>query len=558
MQSLGHEIEELDQLQAVERFGQLMQKIQKIDLRLRECEAFIGCLQAQNTQDEKANQLRAEFADLEARFQLFYNQFDAWLCELKEGVFEKLLNLPECAGVEFVMRERRERAAGKLAKEQEDTITNLEVDGYHAWGDLYPLLVSEVKVAFEGKELSFGQAENRLSEQDRAVRKEIFYGLQKKWKEKGEIFAQVLNHLAGFRLEVYAKRGWDEVLREPLFENRMAKETLDAMWSAVQEYKKPLVEFLKRKADLLGVERLSWYDLETPLFEQKAEKISYGKGAEWIIESFEAIHPPMGEFARRALMDKWIEAEDRAGKRPGGFCTAFPKSRQSRIFMTYSGTIVNLSTLTHELGHAYHTAKVDELPSLAQHYRMNVAETASTFAEQVLSDAMLARAEGEEERLKILSDRIQRSVVFMMNIHARFLFETRFYEERKQKFVSQARLCALMQEAQEEAYCGVLEEWHPYFWAAKMHFYFTGVPFYNFPYTFGYLFSLGIYQRAKREGAPFLERYDALLKESGMMSVEDLAKKHLGVDLAGPEFWRDAASAAVEDVEAFIQLAARA
>ena len=142
----------------------------------------------------------------------------------------------------------------------------------------------------------------------------------------------------------------------------------------------------------------------------------------------------------------------------------------------------------------------------------------------------------------------------MMNIHARFLFEIRFYEARREKFISGEELCRMMQQAQEEAYCGALGEWHPYFWAAKMHFYFTGVPFYNFPYTFGYLFSLGIYRRAKKEGVAFMESYDALLRESGTMRVEDLAEKHLGVDLAKPDFWREAASAAVADVEEFLRL----
>ena len=554
MGALKEKIGVLEGLKSAKGFGLLIQRMQEIDLALRECEAFISCLQAQNSGDELANQLRAEFSSLEATYQLFSNSLDAFLLELDEESFWTLVGVTEMREVHFVLEERRERAREKLPKEKEDLITELAVDGYHGWGDLYPMLVSEIKIVHEGKTLSFGQAENRASDPQRQVRREVFTALEQKWKEKGEIFAQVLNHLAGYRLQVYAKRGWGDVLQEPLFENRMTQKTLEAMWEAVEEFKKPLVTFLKAKASLLGVDKLSWYDLEAPMFEGEKEKIPYAEGAEMLIGEFEKFHPRMGQFAKRACTGGWIEAEDRPGKRPGGFCTSFPKSRESRIFMTYSGTMVNLSTLAHELGHAYHTAMLDDLPSFAQHYRMNVAETASTFCEQVLSDALLMRTSGKQERLKLLSDRIQRSVVFMMNIHARFLFEKQFYEARRKKFVSGEELCRMMQGAQEEAYCGMLAEWHPYFWAAKMHFYFTGVPFYNFPYTFGYLFSLGIYRRAKEEGPGFMESYDALLRESGMMTVEDLAKKHLGVDLEKPDFWREAASAAVADIKEFLNL----
>lgn len=554
MEVLRKGIAELEGLTSAKGFELMVQRMQEIDLSLRECEAFISCLQAQNSEDDRANQLRADFSSLEATYQLFSNSLDAFLLELDEEAFWALVGGPEMREVRFVLEERRVRAKEKLSKEKEDLITELAVDGYHGWGDLYPMLVSEIKIIHDGKTLSFGQAENRAADPKRQVRQEVFTALEQKWKEKGEIFAQVLNHLAGYRLQVYAKRSWAEVLQEPLFENRMTKKTLEAMWDAVEAFKKPLEMFLKAKASLLGVDKLSWYDLEAPMFEGEKEMIPYEEGVEILIREFEKFHPRMGQFAKRACAGGWIEAEDRPGKRPGGFCTSFPNSRESRIFMTYSGTMINLSTLAHELGHAYHTAMLDDLPSFAQHYRMNVAETASTFCEQVLSDALLTRTKGKEQRLKILSDRIQRSVVFMMNIHARFLFETQFYEARRKKFVSQEQLCKMMQEAQQQAYCDMLAEWHPYFWAAKMHFYFTGVPFYNFPYTFGYLFSLGIYNRAKQEGPAFMKSYDGLLRESGMMSVEDLAKKHLGVDLEKSDFWREAATAAVADVEEFLDL----
>ncbi|PJN85883.1 M3 family metallopeptidase, partial [Bacillus velezensis] len=237
-----------------------------------------------------------------------------------------------------------------------------------------------------------------------------------------------------------------------------------------------------------------------------------------------------------------------------GFCTSFPDSGESRIFMTFSGSASNVSTLAHELGHAFHQEAMLQVRQLNRAYAMNVAETASTFAEMIVADAALKQAETKDEKLFLLEDKIQRSVAMFMNIHARFLFETRFYEERKQGVVPAEKLNELMEAAQKEAFCDSLGEYHPHFWASKLHFHITGVPFYNFPYTFGYLFSLGIYARALREKADFEEKYIALLCDTASMTVEDLAMKHLGADLTERSFWEDAVRLAVQDVQEFLEL----
>jgi oligoendopeptidase F len=222
--------------------------------------------------------------------------------------------------------------------------------------------------------------------------------------------------------------------------------------------------------------------------------------------------------------------------------------------MTYSGTADNVSTLAHELGHAYHQYVMDDLPALSQEYAMNVAETASTFAELIVSDSAMKTAVDKEEKLGLLEDKIQNAVAFFMNIHARVLFETRFYEQRKLGIVPVEKLNSLMVEAQREAYNGALGEVHPHFWASKLHFYITSVPFYNFPYTFGYLFSAGIYARAQQEGPAFADRYVQLLRDTGRMTVEELAQKHLGVKLDEADFWRDAVELTTKDIDLFLEL----
>ena len=221
--------------------------------------------------------------------------------------------------------------------------------------------------------------------------------------------------------------------------------------------------------------------------------------------------------------------------------------------MTYSGTMTNVFTLAHELGHAYHSYEVRNLPILAQEYRMNVAETASTLAEMTVIDALIQREQDPTVQRSLLDHKLQRSTIFLMNIYARFLFELDFYEARKKGYVVAEDLNAMMTEAQKKAYGNALSEWHSRFWISKQHFYMTSLPFYNFPYTFGYLFSLGIYSTLKKEKNR-AEAWAALLRDTGRLSVEDLAQRHLGVNLENPAFWEEAINTVEVDVERFIQL----
>lgn len=538
----------------------LIDEIKNTGKNLREAGAVIGCFLAANIKDKKALVLQSEMGSMGARFSTAILKIQQTVTKADDSVWKELLETEQLSQFAFVLNEWREQVKLKLSEEEESLITALSVDGYQGWGQLYDQLVGDIKIHMtvdgEEKALSVGQANNLSSHADVEVRKEAFEKLEEAWTSKEDFFASTLNHLAGFRLAIYEKRGWDSVLMEPLMRNRMSQETLDAMWGAISANKAPFAEYLNKKAQMLGNENMNWYDLDAPVT-SSTKKMSYQEGADFILEHFGKFGPELEAFSRKAFEDSWIEAEDRADKRPGGFCTGMPVSEQSRIFMTYSGSMSNVATLAHELGHAFHSYALRPVHYMNRQYAMGVAETASTFAEMIVADASVKSAETEEEKLALLEDKIQRSVAFFMNIHSRFLFETRFYEERKNGVVPASRLNELMVEAQREGYAGALDTAHPHFWASKLHFYITGTPFYNFPYTFGYLFSLSIYAKALTEGESFEEKYMALLRDTAIMSVEDLAMKHLGEDITKEEFWAKGVALCVKDVEEFLKIASK-
>lgn len=534
-------------------FTELVKAIRSSRVHLGEISAFISCLTAQDVTDKNAKLLVSKRSSLGAEFQKMITDIDLALVQIPDTQWQQLLAEPTIAPISFVLAESRQEAKDKLPAEQEALLKDLAIDGYHAWGEMYNTIVGNMSIDWEGSALSVGQVSNKLNDSDRVVRAEAFEKLEQAWSEQADLFTDTLNHLAGFRLQTYQHRGWDEVLKEPLSYNRMTKETLETMWDTITANKQPFFRYLNRKAELLGVDQLSWYDLEAPITSE-TKAVSYQEAAEIIVTQFSKYSKRMADFAERAFDQAWIEAEDRPGKRPGGFCTSFPASKETRIFMTYAGSASNVATLAHELGHGYHQHVMDDLDVMNQSYAMNVAETASTLAEMIVADAAVREAKTPIEKMSLLEDKIQRSVAFFMNIHSRFLFETRFYQARKEGYVSGEQLNIMMEEAQKEAFGDQLAQYDPTFWASKLHFHITGVPFYNFPYTFGYLFSLGIYAHSKKDPENFASFYDALLQDTGRMTVEALAEKHLHVNLEKSDFWQKAIDLCAEDVALFLEL----
>ena len=537
----------------------LLERIQDAGARLGQADAFTACLASQDTSDERARLLVSRVSELRSGYAAIWSELDRHLLAVDDQAWGALLAHEALQAVAFPLDERRRRAAERMAPDAEALASALAVDGYHAWGELYELVAGRIRIPVEedGRTvyLSAGQAANRLEHPDRSVRSQIFARWEEAWADQAELCAAALNHLAGFRWQWYRKRGWADVLKEPLAENRMTRATLEAMWDAVTRHRGRLLAYFQWKAERMGVPQLTWADVHVPVFQAQA-RVTYDEAAEFIIEQFGRFSPDLAGLARRAFSERWIEAEDRPNKRAGGFCTSFPLSRQSRIFMTFAGTASNVGTLAHELGHAYHQYVIDELPELLRDYPMNLAETASTFAERVVTDAAIRHAADPTTKLALLEQQVLDCVAFFMNIHARFLFETAFYEARRQGPLSVDELNRLMVEAQRRAYHDALGGYHPYFWASKLHFYVTEAPFYNFPYTFGFLFSTGLYTRARDEGPGFAARYADLLRDTGRMTVEELAQKHLGVDLTRPDFWEEATEAALASLDQFLRLAA--
>ncbi|WP_318503321.1 M3 family oligoendopeptidase [Bacillus sp. T3] len=541
---------------------EILKKQESVGKGLGQTGTFVQMYHDANMNDEYANVVKGQVMDLASEVENLSTIFKKKLVSISDQDWLNFLQDSELNKISFALNEIRDQGKRLLSEKEEKIITELNKDGLSAWSRLYDTTVSIMTIPFTDKEgkttqYSVGQAMNRMyADPDAEVRRQLFENWEEAWSKFAPIFADTLNHIDGYRITLQKAHSRQSYLDEPLEYNRMSKETLDAMWKAVAERKQPFISFINQKAKILGLEKLGWQDVDAPVAfgSVKPLRFTYDEACDFVINNFATFGEEISAFAKHALENRWVEAEDRPNKRPGGYCTRLPEWEESRIFMTFTGSPSDASTLAHELGHAFHSFVMKDLPALNRRYAMNVAETASTFAETIIGNATVANAKTKEEKITLLDAKIGNAVAMFLNIHARFLFENKYYEERSNGIVSEQRLNELMVNAQKEAYCDSLASYHPHFWCSKLHFYIDDVPFYNFPYTFGFLFSLGIYAEYIKNQHGFEEKYIALLRDTGSMKVEDLAMKHLGVDLTKPAFWEAGIQLMERDVEEFISL----
>jgi oligoendopeptidase F len=452
-----------------------------------------------------------------------------------------------------------------MAPELEDLAADLDTTGLSAWSRLYDRVSGtlEFELAVPGREprrVPVALVRSLLEDAAPAVRRAALLGSNAAWERVGDVAASCLNAISGTRLLLYRRQGVPHFLDPALFDSAISRRTLDALLDAVRGRGELARAYLHRKAQILfGTRTLGFQDLLAPLPLEGLGRVPWPEARERVLRAFARFHPELESFARRAFDGRWIDWEPRPGKRPGGFCSSSPVIRESRVFLTYGGAPGDVSTLAHELGHAFHAFAMRDLRPFALRYPMTLAETASTFAERLLADARLAEPGlPAAERLALLDGRMQDAATFLLNIPMRLHFETALYEERARGELSPRRLGELMREAQRAWYGDTIaeEELDPWFWASKLHFYIAGLSFYNFPYTFGFLFSLGLYARAREQGSAFLPRYVELLRRTGRMSAEDVARSSLGVDLGEPVFWNASLDLVAEDARAFEEAAA--
>lgn len=518
--------------------------------RVFEVRAFAGAHAAASGVRGGEERRMGEVEELLARLSRLDVQAQGMFRGINEEVMRKLYQIPGAKDLQPWLEGVRAEADAGMEPELEELAVALCRDGLYGWERLYRRVAGEltvrIQVGGEVEELDLGQAAKIWRSPDAAKRKALFEGLQEAWGGVATVCAAALNAKVGVEQTLYKRRGEGCLTRSLRF-NRIEEETVETMMEVAGELQPLMNRYLKAKAQGLGEGVLGWWDLHAPLGESQTEEIPYAEAQRFLVDHLERIYPSMGEFVRLAFASRWVEVEERAEKRPGAFCVSFPRSRQVRVFMTYGRDA--LGDLAHELGHGYHSWKMRDQHSARTVVPITLAETASILAERIVEQAIMEEAKPEEE-LALLGKRLHQAQGWLVNMRARYELEKAFYRERERGVLDQVRLGELTEEIFGAAYEDAVTPVDSLYWASTTPFYNAGYPFYNYPYTFGYLFSQGLHALARGEPG-FTAKIDELLENSGAISCEEAGERYLGVDLRSPEFWRLAGGELEEDVARF-------
>lgn len=454
----------------------------------------------------------------------------------------------------FMLRQAQAQAAHLPDPQVEPWLLRMSLSGGEAFAQLRDKLDATHTCCFRGEEIPLSACRAKAYDPDPQVRREAYEAEIASYEKMALPMSYCLNSIKAEGATQAQAQGFSSILEKTLFDSRMSRETLDALWTAVREALPAFRRYLKAKAKLLGHEGgLPFYDLFAPVG-KGGRTYTVEEAHDKLVAEMSKFTPAMGDFIHHAFTHGWIDMFPREGKGGGAFCLGLHTLDQSRVLTNFAGSFSDVSTLAHELGHAWHNRCMAGLPILMTDTPMPLAETASIFNETMLSHQVLKTA-SPEEAFTILENELMEAAQTIVDIYSRYLFETEVIEKRQDHTLSVTELKDAMLRAQEASYGDGLEAdcRHPYMWACKSHYYSPTLHFYNFPYAFGLLFGRGVFARYLEQGDAFVPTYNRLLRACGSGTVEEVAQS-VGIDVTSPGFWRSSVKTLTDDIDRFCEL----
>ena len=531
-------------------------ELNELRARLRTLGSYIHCFSSTDANDQTAKARQSQLETQSVLLGQLETRLVAWI---GSSDVESLLRLSALAREhEHFLRRAQQLEQRQMSEAEEELAGALRPMGIGGWarlhGNLSALLTARVPIGDEEKTLPISGVRALASDADRQVRQAAFEAELEAWKGVEIPMAAAMNGIKGFERVLRERRGWADDIEPTLLSNSIDRPTLEAMQSACVDSFPDFRRYMDAKARALEIPggKLAWFDLLAPVG-SGASTWSWEQSEAIIEETFAVYSPRLSDFARRTFEERWIDVGSRVGKEGGAYCTGV-RGGESRVMMNFDGSFTGVSTLAHELGHGYHNLCLQDRTALQRGIPMTLAETASIFCETLVFEAQVAKA-GRDEKIALLDNALSRSLQVVVDIHSRFLFEKGVFERRGERELSPQEFCELMTQSQRATYGENVEPLHSWMWAVKGHYY--GSSFYNYPYTFGLLFGLGLYALYQQDPEPFRARYDEFLSECGMTDARTLGQR-FGLDVTSEAFWKaslDVIRAQVDEFEALVAAA---
>ena len=457
----------------------------------------------------------------------------------------------------FNLKNNQNEALHMLSDKEEVLASKLSLVGSSSWSDLQGQLTANLSVKVEGfdEEMPLSAARNLAYAPDAVVRKNAYLGELKAYEKIAPSVAMALNNIKREVNIMMPLRGYNSALEKTLVQSHMKLETLNAMIDAIKEELPKFREYFKLKAKALGHNNgLPFYEIFAPMGALTKE-YSVDEAKQLVLDVYKSFSDSLYNLGKDAFLNNWIDWLPKAGKSGGAFCAGLNNHDQSRVLTNFTGSLGDVQTLAHELGHAYHGRVTCSNAILNRDYPMPLAETASIFCQTLMAKKMINDLSDKLEKLTVVEQSLQEDTQCIVDILSRFLFESKVFAKDIAQPLSENDMCNMMLEAQDESYGDGLDKEfkHPYMWLCKSHYYSAGLNFYNWPYAFGLLYGKGLYKEYLKDKDTFVANYDQMLRNTGFMSVEDVASS-MGIDITKKEFWLESLRFIEEDIDLFESL----
>ncbi len=521
-------------------------------------DSFVTSYVTTDSFNTTAKRLESELEMVEVRLRKQDVRFKGWIGSIGDVLPAVIAESGVAKDHAFYLCETAVQSRYMMSESEESLAAELDLSGSNAWSKLQGTVSSQVTVEFElerkTQTMPITALQNLKHHPDSMVRRRAYEAELTAWESVREPLAAALNGVKGSVNTLDKRRGRVDALHASLDTSRIDRDTLNTLVTVMQESFPIFRRYLKAKAKRLGEERLPWWDLFAPVG-KSARRYTWVEAVDFIIDQFRGFGDRLSKLAQRAVDNHWIDAEPRKGKRGGAFCMRVAGVEESRVLCNFDGSLDQVSTVAHELGHAFHNECQVGKTMLQKTTPMTLAETASIMNQTIISNAAMATAVNTEEELAILEESLSDATQVIVDISSRFLFEKETFERRVDSELSADDFCETMLRCQRATYGDALDErfLNKYMWAWKVHYYIPRFSFYNYPYAFGLLFGTGLYSLYRERGRPLVKDYESLLSSTGEATPLELAAR-FDIDLHEPNFWRTSLKVIEEKVRRYTQL----
>ena len=540
--------------------GEVVDRLNAIQTQAYTLSPYITCHVDTNSRDAVALRAESEFDQAYLPVRQIFVRFKGWLGKLAPLLDQVIALNPTAAEHAFIIKENADQSKYLMSEPEEALAAELSLSGGNAFGKLQGTVTSQLSVDFEldGKtqKLPMPALINLRSHPDAETRRRAYEAENKAWESVKEVLVACMNGVKGETIALNKRRGREDALHSSLDAARIDRATLTAMMTAMQDSFPMFRKYFKDKAKKLGKEQLAWWDVFAPMGKTDTT-YTFEQARDFIVENFDRFSPDLAAFAQRAFDKRWIDAEQRDGKRGGAYCTEIQGLKESRVLCNFDGSFDQVSTVAHELGHAFHNECAYQAGKtvLQQVTPMTLAETASIMCETIVTEAVLKQVTDPQEELAVLESQINGAAQVIVDIYSRFLFEKEVFERRTKSDLTADELGEIMERAQKATYADGLDERYlqKFMWTWKPHYYSPALSFYNYPYAFGLLFATGLYAIYQQRGPAFVADYKNLLASTGEASAADLAAR-FGIDIRTRKFWDDSLAIIGKRIERYCEI----